>query len=63
MGYGVLTGVLIISMVAWVLQRTPIEASVLRDRNALYRVNYEGLVENHTHSLLSIKPSSHCTTA
>lgn len=45
-GYGVLTGVLIISMVAWVLQRTPIEASVLRDRNALYRVNYEGLVEN-----------------
>ncbi|KPZ52276.1 MULTISPECIES: cytochrome c oxidase accessory protein CcoG [unclassified Pseudoalteromonas] len=45
-GYGVLTGVLIISMVAWGLQRTPIEASVLRDRNALYRVNYEGLVEN-----------------
>jgi polyferredoxin len=33
-------------MFAWMLQRTPIEASVLRDRNALYRVNYEGLVEN-----------------
>ncbi|GEB71943.1 oxidoreductase [Pseudoalteromonas carrageenovora] len=45
-GYGALTALLIISMFAWMLQRTPIEASVLRDRNALYRVNYEGLVEN-----------------
>ena len=33
-------------MFAWMVQRTPIEASVLRDRNALYRVNYGGLVEN-----------------
>ncbi|HCP97870.1 MAG TPA: cytochrome c oxidase accessory protein CcoG, partial [Pseudoalteromonas sp.] len=45
-GYGALTALLILSMFAWMLQRTPIEASVLRDRNALYRVNYEGLVEN-----------------
>ena len=35
-----------VSMLAWLVQRTPIEVSVLRDRNALYRVNYEGLVEN-----------------
>ena len=26
--------------------RVPIETSILRDRNALYRVNYEGLTEN-----------------
>ncbi|WP_404340383.1 cytochrome c oxidase accessory protein CcoG [Pseudoalteromonas mariniglutinosa] len=45
-GYGALTLILVVSMFAWMLQRTPIEASVLRDRNALYRVNYEGLVEN-----------------
>ena len=45
-GYGVLTVMLIVAMFAWVAQRTPIEASVLRDRGALYRVNYEGLVEN-----------------
>ena len=41
-GYGVLTVMLIVAMFAWVAQRTPIEASVLRDRGALYRVNYEG---------------------
>ncbi|MBE0456939.1 hypothetical protein EI167_05615 [Pseudoalteromonas prydzensis] len=35
-----------VSMLTWLLQRTPIEVSVLRDRNALYRVNFEGLVEN-----------------
>ncbi|NNG44891.1 cytochrome c oxidase accessory protein CcoG [Pseudoalteromonas sp. NEC-BIFX-2020_002] len=45
-GYGALTALLTLAMVAWLAQRTPIEASVLRDRNALYRVNYEGLVEN-----------------
>jgi polyferredoxin len=45
-GYGLLTAILVVSMFAWILQRTPIEASALRDRNELYRVNYEGLVEN-----------------
>ena len=45
-GYGTLTALLIMAMFAWMLQRTPIEASVLRDRNALYRVTYEGLIEN-----------------
>ena len=45
-GYGGLTAILSIAMLAWLLGRTPIEVSVLRDRNALYRVNYEGLVEN-----------------
>ena len=45
-GYGTLTALLIMAMFTWMLQRTPIEASVLRDRNALYRVTYEGLIEN-----------------
>lgn len=45
-GYGSLTVLLMVSMLTWLLQRTPIEVSVLRDRNALYRVNFEGLVEN-----------------
>ena len=45
-GYATLTALIILTMVVWVFNRTPIEASVIRDRNALYRVNYEGLVEN-----------------
>lgn len=46
LGYGGLTVLLSIVMVVWLAQRTPIEVSVLRDRNALYRMTYEGLVEN-----------------
>ncbi|MCF2858187.1 cytochrome c oxidase accessory protein CcoG [Pseudoalteromonas sp. SMS1] len=45
-GYAGLFGVILITMAVWAFNRTPIEASVIRDRNALYRVNYEGLVEN-----------------
>ena len=45
-GYATLTAFIILTMVVWTFNRTPIEASVIRDRNALYRVNYEGLVEN-----------------
>ncbi|RZQ51443.1 cytochrome c oxidase accessory protein CcoG [Pseudoalteromonas phenolica] len=45
-GYATLTALIILTMVVWAFNRTPIEASVIRDRNALYRVNYEGLVEN-----------------
>ncbi len=46
LGYGGLTALFILAMVVWTAMRTPIEASVIRDRNALYRVNFEGLVEN-----------------
>ncbi|TMP80822.1 cytochrome c oxidase accessory protein CcoG [Pseudoalteromonas phenolica] len=45
-GYATLTALIILTMVVWAFNRTPIEASVIRDRNTLYRVNYEGLVEN-----------------
>ncbi|RZM77580.1 cytochrome c oxidase accessory protein CcoG [Pseudoalteromonas rubra] len=45
-GYAALFAVIVVTMVVWAMNRTPIEASVIRDRNALYRVNYEGLVEN-----------------
>ena len=47
-GYGAITVALFAIMIIWAFNRTPIEASVIRDRNALYRVNYEGLVENPT---------------
>ena len=46
LGYGGLTALFVVGMVVWMAMRTPIEASVIRDRNALYRVNFEGLVEN-----------------
>lgn len=45
-GYGVFTVLLFVLMGLWVFNRVPLETSILRDRNALYRVNYEGLVEN-----------------
>jgi len=30
----------------WIESRVPLEANIIRDRNALYRVNFEGIVEN-----------------
>jgi cytochrome c oxidase accessory protein FixG len=30
----------------WISERIPLEANIIRDRNALYRINYEGIVEN-----------------
>jgi len=30
----------------WIDSRIPLEANIIRDRTALYRVNYEGVVEN-----------------
>lgn len=45
-GYGVSTVLIFVLMGLWVFNRVPLETSILRDRNALYRVNYEGLVEN-----------------
>ncbi|GAA0817422.1 cytochrome c oxidase accessory protein CcoG [Colwellia sp. D2M02] len=44
--YGSLCIMLVAALGLWINERIPLEASVLRDRNALYRVNYEGMVEN-----------------
>ncbi|SFD74106.1 cytochrome c oxidase accessory protein CcoG [Pseudoalteromonas denitrificans] len=46
LGYGIFTVIIFIVMGIWAFNRIPLETSILRDRNALYRVNYEGLVEN-----------------
>ncbi|OHU87993.1 MULTISPECIES: cytochrome c oxidase accessory protein CcoG [Pseudoalteromonas] len=45
-GYAILTVAVIASMIVWLLLRTPLEVSVIRDRNALYRLDYQGIVEN-----------------
>ncbi|HEY7865827.1 MAG TPA: cytochrome c oxidase accessory protein CcoG [Psychromonas sp.] len=44
--YGVLTLLSVVLMSLWIENRIPLEASIIRDRNALYRVNLEGIVEN-----------------
>ncbi|MCW8866114.1 MAG: cytochrome c oxidase accessory protein CcoG [Colwellia sp.] len=44
--YGVITAVIFIATSFWINSRVPLETSILRDRNALYRVNYLGVVEN-----------------
>ncbi|WP_440055894.1 cytochrome c oxidase accessory protein CcoG [Pseudoalteromonas sp. T1lg65] len=46
LGYGLLSLALVVIMIVWVFNRTPLELSVLRDRNTLYRVDYLGNVEN-----------------
>ncbi|MBL4764167.1 MAG: cytochrome c oxidase accessory protein CcoG [Colwellia sp.] len=35
-----------IAMTLWINARIPLEASILRDRNTLYSVNYQGIIEN-----------------
>ena len=44
--YGSLTVMFIVLLGLWFNNRVPLEANIIRDRNALYRVNYEGIVEN-----------------
>ena len=44
--YGSICFMLTAALALWITERIELEASVLRDRNALYRVNYEGIVEN-----------------
>lgn len=44
--YGALTLIFTVLLGLWVSNRVPLEANIIRDRNALYRVNYEGIVEN-----------------
>ena len=44
--YGVFTVIITIATSVWINSRIPLETSILRDRNALYRTNYLGIVEN-----------------
>ncbi|RHW76299.1 cytochrome c oxidase accessory protein CcoG [Colwellia sp. RSH04] len=45
-GYACFTVLITALMIFWLYNRIPLEVSVLRDRNVLYRMNYEGHVEN-----------------
>lgn len=44
--YGALSLLFTVLLALWISSRIPLEANIIRDRNALYRVNYEGIVEN-----------------
>ncbi len=44
--YGIFTVIIAVASSYWISSRIPLETSILRDRNALYRTNYLGLVEN-----------------
>lgn len=44
--YGALSLLFIILLGFWINSRIPLEANIIRDRTALYRVNFEGVVEN-----------------
>lgn len=45
-GYVLILSVLCGALVANIVMRKPMELDIIRDRNQLYRINYEGLVEN-----------------
>ena len=44
--YGAFTVVIFVATSFWINSRIPLETSILRDRNELYRSNYLGMVEN-----------------
>ena len=44
--YASLSLLFIVLLGFWIDTRVPLEANIIRDRNALYRVNFEGVVEN-----------------
>jgi cytochrome c oxidase accessory protein FixG len=44
--YGGLSLLFTVLLGFWINSRIPLEANIIRDRTALYRVNYEGIVEN-----------------
>lgn len=46
LGYASLTVLTLLVMFVWLNLRTPIEVSVIRDRNSLYRVDFQGRIEN-----------------
>jgi cytochrome c oxidase accessory protein FixG len=45
-GYLLILVVLCVALVANITMRKPMELDIIRDRNQLYRVNYDGLIEN-----------------
>ncbi len=44
--YGTLSMLFVVLLGIWINNRIPLEANIIRDRTALYRVNFEGVVEN-----------------
>ena len=44
--YGIFVVIISIATSYWISSRIPLETSILRDRSALYRTNYLGVVEN-----------------
>ncbi len=44
--YGALSAIFVVLLGIWISNRVPLEANIIRDRTALYRVNFEGVVEN-----------------
>jgi len=44
--YGTLSVLFVVLLGIWMSNRIPLEANIIRDRTALYRVNFEGVVEN-----------------
>jgi cytochrome c oxidase accessory protein FixG len=44
--YASLSLIFIVLLGFWINSRVPLEANIIRDRTALYRVNFEGVVEN-----------------
>jgi len=46
LGYGVFVGITILMMLVWVKSWQSYEVSIIRDRQALYRVNHKGEIEN-----------------
>jgi cytochrome c oxidase accessory protein FixG len=44
--YGLLTLLSILLLGLWIDNRVPLDASIIRDRTVLYRINFEGIIEN-----------------
>lgn len=58
--YGTLLSVIVLVFVAGLLRRTPLDVDIIRDRNALYRMLYDGRVENvYNVKILNKTESSH----
>ena len=45
-GYGVMLSLMIVVFLSFVFARVPLELDIIRDRNALYRENWQGNIEN-----------------
>ena len=46
LGYGVILVIMMTALMGTIMRREPLDLDVIRDRNMLYRVNDEGLIEN-----------------